>query len=395
MSFDRATLRTLAGMSDEIGVLSLYVTRDPHLRAEATGSTPWELRLRQQLTALRERLKQDGPRSHWKALTERLEQLRPDIDRLVDPTSSGQGAALFAGVASGEVIDVAVQVPLVDRVVLEPTAYLRPLVTAWSVAGPAGAVSVSPDELKLVDTRFGEAAPVGAIAVLFEAEEQRMLRGPASTVPGMPHHGNSQQDLYERREGDKLVRFLRTVGPQVAEHVERRDWDYLAITGDPVLVNAVREGLPPRLPAEVICLDHPVNSLGPAKLAATVAPAVDEARSRRHRALAEQARDHALAANTGAYGLGETLGALQEGRVAHLLLAADRSWTGGSTPDGFLVPDREIPPGVDPDDVRPEPHLAERMIELAFREGGEVTVLTEQEAAPLAEADGVAALLRW
>lgn len=395
MSLDRVTLRTLAGMSDEIGVLSIYVTRDPHARAESTGSTPWELRLRQQLSQLREQVKQDGPRSHWKALTDRLEQLRPDIDRLLDPTSSGRGAALFAGLASGEVIDVAAQVPLVDRVVLEPTAYLRPLVTAWSVAGPAGAVSVSPDELKLVDLRFGYATPVGAIAVLYEAEEQRMLKGPAATNPGMVHHGASQQDLYERREDDKLVRFLRTVGPQVAEHVTTREWGYLALTGDPVLVNAVREGLPPQLPAEVVCLDHPVNALGPAKLAATVAPALAEARSRRHLALAEQARDNALAANTGAYGLGETLGALQESRVAHLLLAGDRRWRGGRSSDGYLVPEGEIPPGAEAEDVAPEPHLGERMIELAFREGGEVTILTPEEAAPLSDADGVAAILRW
>jgi hypothetical protein len=45
--------------------------------------------------------------------------------------------------------------------------------------------------------------------------------------------------------------------------------------------------------------------------------------------------------------------------------------------------------------MTPEPDLGERMIELAFREGAEVTVLAPPDAAPLAEVDGVGAVLRW
>lgn len=395
MSLDWATLRAMAGMTDEIGVLSVYVNRDPHTRAEGSASPPWELRLRQQLGQLRDDLKQRGPREHWKALTDRLDTLTPEFTRLLDPTSSGQGGALFAGVASGEVRTVAVQMPLDDRVVLESRPYLRPLVTAWSNAGPAGAVSVSEDELKLIDLRFGYAEMVGSIPCLYESEVTRELKGPAGNNPALAQHSAPQHDLFERREDDKLLRFLRTVGPQLAEHVTSREWTYLVLTGDASLVNAVRDGLPPQLPAEVVTMDHPVNSLTPPKLAATVSPAVAEARQRRHRALAERARDNALSANAGAFGLGETLGALQEGRVAHLLLAADRQWSGSRTPEGYLTPDGEVPPGADAGTLSPEPHLGERMIELAFAEAAAITVLDPSEADPLTEADGIGAILRW
>jgi release factor family 10 len=394
VSLDWATLRALAGMTDEIGILSIYLTVNPNHRVGAATTPPWELRLRHQLEALPDQLKERGPREHWRALVHRLEQLRPELVRLLDPTATGKGRALFAAVAGKEVRTVALQVPLVERAVLEPDPYLRPLVAAWSTAGPAGAVSISAQEVRAVDVRFGLAEVVDTIP--YEGGvEQRELKGPAATTPGMFQRSAPQHDLYERREDEKLVRHLRTLGPRLAGFVAERDWSDLALTGNAALVQAVREGLPPQLPAEVVTLDRPVNSLPPAKLAATVAPALDGARSRRQRALAERARGNARSANAGACGLSETLAALQQGRVAHLLLDADRQWSGRRTSDGFLVPDSEIPPGADPADLTDEPHLGERMIELAFRDSAQVTVLAPEAAAPLADVEGVGALLRW
>ncbi|MPZ28014.1 MAG: hypothetical protein GEV12_16795 [Micromonosporaceae bacterium] len=392
MSLDWMTMRQLASLADPVGVLSIYVTLDLPERAEASRKPAWELRIRHQLGQLRDRLRRDGPREHWKAFAHRLDELRLPLERLLDPAAPGQGRALFAGVADGRVHTVELQVPLVDRVVMEPRAYLRPLVAAWSSAGPAGAVSVSATELRVVDLRFGRAEVVDTIR--YEGTgEQRALKGPAAGNPALSQHGAPQHDLFERREEDRLLRFLRTAGPRLAQHVTHREWGDLALTGEATLVQAVREGLPPALPAEVVTLDHPVSSLPRPRLAATVTPALEQARQRRHRALAERARGNALSANAGACGLGETLGALQQGRVAHLLLDADRQWAGSRTPDGFLVPGGELPPGVAAADLCPEPHLGERMLELAFRDGARVTMLDPDAVAPLA--DGAGAILRW
>ncbi|HEY8473795.1 MAG TPA: VLRF1 family aeRF1-type release factor [Natronosporangium sp.] len=381
-------------MTDEIGILSIYVTFNPHYRVEAPAKPPWELRLRQQLGQLSDRLRDQGPREHWKALTARLDALQPDLTELLDPTASGQGRALFAGVASGEVRTVALQVPLGDQVVLEPDPHLRPLLAAWSTAGPAGVVSVSADELRILDLRFGFTEPVGVIPYPGSIE-QRELKGPAPTGGQFFQRSAPQHDLYERREDDKLARHLRSVGPRLAGLVSEWEWSYLVLTGEAPLVQAVREGLPAQLPAELLTLDHQVGSLPPAKIAATVAPALDEARHRRHRQLAIEVRDKAMSGNAGACGLSQTLTALQEGRVAHLLLDAERRWAGRRTDDGVFVPDGEVPPGVEVAALRPEPHLDERMIELAFREGARVTMLAPAAAAPLADVDGIGATLRW
>lgn len=403
LTLNWASLRAIAGMTDPDGVLSIYVTLDPQWRAEPAAKPPWELRLRHELESIRETLKEHASRAHAKAVTARLDGLGLELERLLDPAATGQGRALFAGVSTGELRTVSLQVPLVDRVTLEPQPYLRPLLAAWSNAGPAGAVSVSAEELHVVDLRFGLTELVDTI-VYEPPPEQRSREGLAAPI--VPRLSVSQQDLWERREDDKLVRYLKTVGPRLAEHAAAREWGYLVLTGHATLVQAVREGLPvqgtrfgaqasPKFPAEVLSLDHPVNSLSPPKLAATIAPALDEARQRHHRELAEWVRGSALSANTGACGLGETLWALQEGRVSHLLLDSDRQWTGTSSPDGLLAPTAEIPPGADPDTVRTEPHLGERMVELALRNSAQVTMLAPAAAEPLDGADGVGAVLRW
>jgi hypothetical protein len=387
-------MRTLAAMTDEIGILSVYVTLDPHRRAENAAKPSWELRLRSQLTEVQERLKATGPRDHYMALTKKLEQLRLEFERLLDPAAPGQGRALFTGVADGTVHQISLQVPLDDRVRLETGAHLHPLVTAWSNAGPAGVVAVSAEAVRAIDLRFGWTEEVAVLHYTSPAE-QRERKGPAAANPALAQQSATQQDLFERREEDKLLRYLRTVGPKVGEHAARHEWEFLVVTGEAHLAQAVVDALPGAWADEVITLNHPVTTLTRAKLVATVEPALAEARQRRHWALADRAHQAAMSANAGAIGLGETLDGLQQGRVSHLLLAADRQWSGSRTPDGRLVPDGEVPPGVESGTMSHEPDLGERMIELAFRDSAQVTILDPPYAMPLADADGVGAVLRW
>lgn len=394
MTLDWGTLRSLAAMTDDVGILSIYASLDPQRRTEPQSRPAWEVRVRQELSRLRDEVRRERPREVWRALDDRLVALRMDLDDLLDPASPGQGQALFAAVEGGQTRRMSLQVPLLDRVVLRPRPYLRPLLTAWSNAGPAGAVSVCAEEVRAVDLRLGLAENVAVFPYLGSIEQPE-LKGPATTVPGMGQHSAKQRDLYERREEEKLIRFLRSVAPRLVDLAKEREWGHLVVTGQAELAYAMSEALPSRNGLRVLTLEHPVNHLPPAQVAEVVAPALAEDRRRHHRALAERARDAAFSGGNGAYGLGETLVALQQGQVAHLLLAADGQWRGRATPDGVLAPDGEVPPGADPSTLLPEPDLGERMIELAFRDSADITVLTGEAAEPLAEAGGVGALLRW
>jgi hypothetical protein len=241
------------------------------------------------------------------------------------------------------------------------------------------------------------ATEVATIAHPDDLADRRELTGRGhATVTTTYHSSASHHDLFEQRAEDRLLRYLHSLGGEIADHAKNHRWECIVITGEAKYVNAVVGGLPSNLAATVIALPHTVAGHAPHKLAAAVQPAVEASRAERHLRLAERIRDAALSTSeAGSCGLAPTLAALQEGRVAHLLLAADRSWTGMRAPDGTLTSETDVPPGVDPDTLVAEPGLDERMIELAIRDGAEVSILDSEAAAPLADHDGIGALLRW
>ncbi|MGH8878128.1 MAG: hypothetical protein ACRD0P_12420 [Stackebrandtia sp.] len=96
-----------------------------------------------------------------------------------------------------------------------------------------------------------------------------------------------------------------------------------------------------------------------------------------------------------AWGLDETLQAVQEGQAATLLMRRDANWRGSSTGTGQVVPPGVLPPGAEPRELRDEPDVAERLTAAAFDKGTTVALLRPEAAGVLDEADGLAALLRW
>lgn len=395
LTLDWTRLRALAGMTDGIGVLSVYVTADPH---DEQPQPAWRLRVQNELKRLREQARNAGSREYYKAVSGRLQAIDGDIERLLDPRTRGLGRALFATVSDGQVEQFSLQVPLTDDVTLAPTPRLRPLVTAWSTAAPGGAAVVGADEIRIIDVRFGFVEDVGTIPHPDDLADRRELTGKGHATPTTTHHSSaSHQDLFEKREEDRLLRYLQSAGAQIAAYAREWNWVSLAITGEAKYAQAVTEGLPADVPAEVVTLPHAITSLGRSKLAATVGPVLAEARERHYRKLAERVRDVAFSSHGGAAacGLAATLAALQDGRVEHLLLAEHGQWTGRRSPDGRLAPDEEVPPGASAEELVPESRLDERMIELAFREGAAITVLDDTAGAPLADVEGIAALLRW
>jgi hypothetical protein len=382
-------------MTDRVGVLSLYATADPH---DESVQPAWRARVRTELKRLREQARHSGPRDYYTAVSARLDALDNDVEALLDSRTTGLGRALFAPIGNGHVEWFTLQIPLTDHVELAPTAQLRPLIAAWTAAGPAGAVAVSADEVRIVDLRLGAATDVAVIAHPADLADRRELTGKGHATATTSYHSSaSHHDLFEQRAEDRLLRYLHTVGGEIANHAKNYGWECVAITGEAKYAHAVAAGVPAGLTATVATLPHTVAGHDAHKLASTVMPAVEQARADRLFRLTERVQNAAFSAKSeaGACGLAPTLAALQEGRVAHLLMAADGTWTGRRAPDGTLTTDTDVPPGVDPARLVQEPRLDELMIELAIRDGAPVSILDAGMAAPLADHDGIGALLRW
>jgi hypothetical protein len=379
-------LNALTRMTDEVGVLSIYANANPS--DELTQPPAWHKRVNAELTQLKETLR-EGPRERWLAVGHRLAALTPELDWLFDPTRPGRGRALFATVDRDEVRHVSLQTSLLNGAFLRSRAYVRPLVNAWSAHGPVGALAVSADNVRVVDVRFGRSHEVASFPYAATVDS-REPQGPAAASPMLAQHSVSPHDMYARRETDRLTRHLRSIGPDIAKIALDRGWEYVALTGEASLTQAVADGMPAGFWPDLVRVEHHASSLPTPKLAELVGPALSQARRHHDAVLVQRARDGALAGNAGACGLQQTLQALQEGRVAHLLLAADGEWHGRRAGDGSLIPDTDNPESATRER---DPFLGERMIELAFHERADVTVLPPATATPLD--DGVGAILRW
>jgi hypothetical protein len=371
-------------------VLSVYVDGSP---GEGEGRDAAAVALRNALHELQEA---ERDRGRGAALNEALERLQGELDDLLSPRVAGRGRALFAGIAGGEVERVHVQPPLSTQVVLEQTAYVRPLLAVLPACRPAGVASVSRKEVRALEWLPEQAEELETYDVEPDTGEWRKMKGPADPRTVSGQQSASQEDRFERRLEQDHARRLAALGEPLGRLAARRGWDVLVVTGEPeaaaALVGAVADH------GDIEVVSDPVvvaGHAGGARVAALCAPVIAEARARSALAAVEAARDAALSGGRGALGVPEVLDALAEGRVHTLLLDAARELEGSATGDGRLYPAGVVPPGVSPDELRTEPHLAERMAERALETGATLVAVTGAAAETLAEHGGVAAILRW
>jgi hypothetical protein len=109
--------------------------------------------------------------------------------------------------------------------------------------------------------------------------------------------------------------------------------------------------------------------------------------------LTQRVRDAALSGAGGAIGLSEVLAALNEARVAHLVYDPEVRFEGAVGEDGRLSAPFELRPAAGR--VRHEPRLTERIVERCLQTGAQITPVGGAASTLLADAGGVAALLRW
>jgi len=388
MEFNADVLRRLAGMADEYGVLSVYVTADP--REDAA-----HVRVRNDLAAIRDRARREMARDRRMAVEKRLDGLTGRIEEILRPSEPGRGRVLFATVAGGDEEEYRLQVPLPDLAVLDDFAYVRPLAAATSATAPEGLVAVARGGVQLVDVRYGVATEVLRRAFEVDTADWREKRGPAGARSAKPQSQVSHTDRFDDRVEDHIGRLLRGAAPEVAEAARGRGWRRITVTGDPRLVEPFAAELAQRTGAEPERADRIVYGIPAQRMAEELGPVLTGARRRAEHALAERVCDAGRSGTSAALGLPDTLGGLNDRRVERLLLDPSRTWRGARAADGRLFPDGQVPPDVPADAVTPVADLGEQMIARALAGDAEVVTLSADAAAALAEVDGVAAQLRW
>ena len=377
-------LLDLIRYDDPIGVLSIYV--DGAATATYRGAA---IDIDNRLVELERSVTADGSPLVAASLTDTLRRIAPVVERLLDSGASGRGRVLFASLSKRELTLVSSAIRVSNRVVLESTPFIHPLLELIDEGRPAGVVLISARSADLLDWRLGHLRRVshvrGGPALPYGERFGAVVANASRAQQSAP-----TRERTARRDRETHRHFVDQVGGEVARLAGARDWERILIAGDRRHTRPLADALPNWLRQNVVLDSRHLTDVDGPVLAIAVADRLASERAERHLALARRISDAALGAGRGALGLTEVLAALNDARVEHLIYDPEVDYTGALGDDDVLLASSETA-GV----AVQESRLTERIVERCLLTAARITPLDAAAAETLADAGGIAALLRW
>lgn len=356
-------VREVSEWRPELGVLSVYLGFDPADRAGA-----WRTELRNGLDAILE--------SHREVEHDRRVALRATAKRVLDRFEDGdlrpppRGEIGFVQVSEKPAIEHwwgAAAPPVADACAefgSEPV--VAPLIALLCRGAARGVALLSSERVRLLRCADGALEELEDWELSLFSLDWRERKSQSTNNPARAQGVSaSGHDQYDERLDHNRQRFLAECGELAARALEEGGLEQLIIFGPSKDADHFESGFGSARARLVRGGDAELISTPKGKLTGLVVEAIERLDGDRDRAVVERALGEAKGGSRGSAGIEKTREALAEGRVDHLVC------------DGALDGD------------------VEGLIRAAFAGSAEVTIVRDELAAPLAEAEGVAAILRY
>ncbi len=381
---DDDALLALSRRTDELGVLSVYFDADPSNGADRSAAA---IDLKNRLRELERRV--DEAQVPGRALTAALDRLQGELESLADPREPGRGRMMFAALADDWVVRMSSQLPVNNRVVLDQGPFIHPLLEVLDEGRPAGVVVVSGDQARIIDWRLGAIS----VAARMERSEIEAPHERAGQIGGGPigQYNSPVREQRKARNRAHAEQFFQDVVAAVAERAAEQRWERILVSGGDQWTSQVVERFPEPLRGKVISEQRVLGGLDDRELAGTVNRLMHEHHEANEAQVIAQVRDAGAAGNA-ALGLSEVASALTAGQVSHLVYDPQVRYVGSTGADGAMYAAAEAPTD---GSVTPEPRLTERLVERALSTGARISPVEGAAEQVLAEAEGIAAFLRW
>jgi Bacterial archaeo-eukaryotic release factor family 10 len=346
-----------------LGVLSVHLGFDPADRGGA-----WRTELRNGLDAVLD--------AHKEAEHERRVALRATAKRIFERFEDGdlrpppRGEVGFVEVAEKEGTEHwfgSAVAPVADACVeFSPEPAVAPLLDLCGRGTARGVALLSSERVKLLRCAEGALEELEDWEMTIFSRDWRERKSQSTNNPARAQGvSSSGHDQFGERLDHNRHRFLGECGGLAAKALEEQGLEEVIVFGPAKDADHFKSGFNSAQAKLMIGSDAELISLPKGKLNEAVAEVVERLDRESQRAVVERALAEAKGGSRGAAGRQETKEALAEGRVDHLVFDA----TIGEE--------------------------AESMIRAALASSAKVTVVRDEAAAPLAEAEGVAAILRY
>src|SRR3954447_9969018 len=355
--------REISEWRPPLGVLSVYLGFDPADRGGA-----WRTELRNALDAVLDR--------HKEAEHSLRVALRATAKRLLDRFEDGdlrpppRGEAGFVEVAEKEGVEHwwGTGAPPVADACAEyaPEPVVAPLIALVCRGGARGVAVVSAERVRLLRCLGGALEELEDWELSLFSLDWRERKSQSTNNPARAQGVSaSGHDQYGERLEHNRQRFLGECGELAGRVLEENGIGEAIVFGPAKDAESFEHGFAAAKSKVVRGGDADLISTPTGKLHDVVTKAIDRIDGERARAVVERALGEAKGGSRGSAGIQETKEALAEGRVDHLVL------------DGALDGDLES------------------LLRAAFAGSSQVTIVRDELAQPLTEAEGVAAILRY
>jgi peptide subunit release factor 1 (eRF1) len=297
---DALTIRRLRRLAKGRLVLSVYLQTEPGLALHHGH-------VAKLMDVLRD-LRRDASQESQASLERETERVLSFVREDYVPT--GRTLILFSSRPRRIFEALSLQLPLRTLARFAPRPYLTPLDLALEDHPRIAVALVSEEKAKILTT------------VLDEVESEEAVKG---HVPGRQRQGGWSAAKYQRdREHHIHEHFVRVVR-QLNQLQKRLPFKWLVVGGADDASSAVVNLLPDSLREKLAGTFREEQFETVAKIAAHAMSVAEQAERGEELRLSEQIRDRALAGGLGTLGWDETMGALGEGRVHELALAASEA----------------------------------------------------------------------
>lgn len=361
MAIDAESLRELSEWRPPLGVVSVYADIDP---ADRGGG--WRISLR---NGLRDAVEEAGRGGHDRDVAARSTGRR--IEEWADGvTEAPRGIALFA-----EISENGGEERLLTTNAGSPRAgvfhgarpWLAPLVEMAEAGSPAGVAVLSAERIRLLDWRQGHVEELENWILELNLDDWRERKAQRPPDPaGGQSVSSSGRDQHDQRMTANRERFVADAGKLARDAASARDWRELIVFGDSRYAGRFIDGVGDQLSVRHAD-DADLVSLPDSELASRLSSLMPALRAERERALVAKLDEFVFAEGRATLSRTETMQALEQGRVDHLLYVA----------------------GLDTAET-------EQMLELAIATAAKITPIADEQARTALEPhDGVAAILRF
>jgi hypothetical protein len=312
--------------------------------------------------------------------------LRPRIEDELVAFNPGDRARSVAWIldVDGDSERFSLQLPLRGNAVVADTKpFVSPLVDVADRGAPTGVILVRGDLVRVMQVQQSEASEPEDSSYELSLGDWRPFGGSAGGSPARGAHTTAHQARYRARVEAQRDQLFETAARHTAKRLEALGWERIVLVCERQVASRFRLALPAEVVERVIA-EVDINLVGeePVTIADAIEPLVEDARRKRTMALIALAHQRALAGGPATIGAQETLGALAEGRVDHLVLDPDHDFSSAAA---------MIPPSIG----GPSQMLGERAVEAAIGASAHVTACSTAMSETLREAGGMAALLRY